>query len=210
VSCINRRKPVPRQADRSSATRRYAWRRAPPLPGRRPTPAHASLAPCSAPSRPAARRLRRWPTASLDRACARRHNKSRPGRRNRALAEQRNQLQVPDSINVTHTTKPSLTVMLDNMPHMRVGKGALPLRAVPTRSLSVWHCSAWASQELSPPYGTTKRGGHKGRPYAPAERAIPLLHQLHDLAVLVFALRPVLADVLEQRRIGHGVEHRVA
>src|SRR5271169_644816 len=45
----------------------------------------------------AARRLRRWPTASLDRGCARCHGKARSGRRNGASIEQRNWLLVPCS-----------------------------------------------------------------------------------------------------------------
>ncbi len=38
----------------------------------------------------------------------------------------------------------------------------------------------------------------------------PLLHELDHLAVLVLALRAVLADVLEQRRVRHRVEDGVA
>src|SRR5271165_6966923 len=40
----------------------------------------------------AARRLRRWPSASLDRGCARRHAEIRSGRRNGPLIEQRNSI----------------------------------------------------------------------------------------------------------------------
>ena len=39
--------------------------------------------------------------------------------------------------------------------------------------------------------------------------AVALAHQLSDLALGRFALRPVLADVLDQRRVGDGVDHRV-
>ena len=40
----------------------------------------------------AARRLRRWPSASLDCSCARRHAEIRSGRRNGPLIEQRNSI----------------------------------------------------------------------------------------------------------------------
>jgi transposase len=51
-------------------------------------PDPTSLAPCSPPSRPC--RLRRWPSASLDRGCARRPCGPRSGRRNGSSIEQRN------------------------------------------------------------------------------------------------------------------------
>src|SRR5689334_20407138 len=44
----------------------------------------------------AARRLRRWPTASLDRGCARRHPDRRSGRRNGAFGRTKKLHSIPD------------------------------------------------------------------------------------------------------------------
>src|SRR4051794_18305996 len=44
----------------------------------------------------------------------------------------------------------------------------------------------------------------------PRYRRAALLHELYHLAVLVLALRAVLADVLKQRRVRHRIDHRVA
>ena len=57
-------------------------------PARHHRPNRTSLPPCSPPSRPC--RLRRWPSASLDRGCARRRQCDRSGRRNGLSVEPRN------------------------------------------------------------------------------------------------------------------------
>ena len=45
-------------------------------------PACLMIAPCSQPFNAASRRRLRWPSASVDRRCARRFARFRPGRRN--------------------------------------------------------------------------------------------------------------------------------
>ena len=68
--------------DRSHRLGRHAARRK-LAAGERRRPDRTSLSPCSPPSGPY--HLRRWPSASLDRGCARRLHRDRSGRRKRSL-----------------------------------------------------------------------------------------------------------------------------